>query len=1061
MGDLPPAPWAHPPLSPPRPPPSPLAPEIPHLILGSLRYTLAWDVVASVALLAAWWAWRLDTYWLSRGDGRWRQLWSVWCASGEELASRCGADARDYLVVQRLLLVAVAVVAVPGVLLLLPVAITLGSDWGDGDDESAFARTTVHHLPDRSPYLWCVALTSAVAVAAVHLVADRVERTLVRERYAAGAELASTVAAVTILLRRLPRRVTDRPAALHAALDARYPGRVHAVVVPRDGRGTRLARRLDDARARLVAARRRVTDGAAARGVANAAARAVAAAEDALARYERHASPPPPGCCFAVFRDGDAANSALRALRPTLRGVLVGILAGRILPFRVAKRLAPGFRGGAPVPGWPGGEPSSRSSRVEISDPEISDPRSDSERREAVDSDPRSDSERRESVDSDPRSDPLAPRPAGSRGFGDPGAIASVSLAVGGGAHAWRVDRAPPPSGVLWENVGAASASRLARSVAVDGAVAVGLVFVSSPLAAFGIANEAAKTFAPAADSSAARMSWPAWVAWARGEGAFAGFAFQFLPNLGALVVVYLVIPRVMERATRAERHLTRSGALRSLVTKEFWYFLVNLLLLLALGKAALSAAASRALECRRGRNPADVPDACGRTFVRVLGESFVASSGVSMCGFLFTCCTLGPAWELLSLLAYARGVAAERSRGGGRRWPRNHRSHIGVGSDGNGNGNGSLRDGEDDERRSSERREEPGPGEPRGTPGPGEPRGTPGPGEPRGTPGPGEPRGTPSCTPTPDRDDAIVDDGFMRAFSSPAPPPGPSRRRGVPAPPGSSYRPPFDLPGMHAFNATVFACAMVYASLAPALLVPGVAFFAARFLVHKHNLLALHRANVAGASEGEGSDLFGSGRGDVGGGGGRGGGDALGDHSECSRRNSGIGLDACASATPNASAENASERPGSVPSRRTSDGRLVEAVARAIRASAWLHAAVSAAFLNLRGTRAQSACAAATLVVAVGWTRARAPLRAWNAASVGRRDATFGEGSSVAPEILLQASQYAGPPRDEGDPLRPVSARRVPRRLRGVFRGGDEFGDDDDGGNLRTPLLRGSGEET
>ena len=455
MGDLPPAPWAHPPLSPPRPPPSPLAPEIPHLILGSLRYTLAWDVVASVALLAAWWAWRLDTYWLSRGDGRWRQLWSVWCASGEELASRCGADARDYLVVQRLLLVAVAVVAVPGVLLLLPVAITLGSDWGDGDDESAFARTTVHHLPDRSPYLWCVALTSAVAVAAVHLVADRVERTLVRERYAAGAELASTVAAVTILLRRLPRRVTDRPAALHAALDARYPGRVHAVVVPRDGRGTRLARRLDDARARLVAARRRVTDGAAARGVANAAARAVAAAEDALARYERHASPPSRVLLRGVSRRG-RANSALRALRPTLRGVLVGILAGRILPFRVAKRLAPGFRGGAPVPGWPGGEPSSRSSRVEISDPEISDPRSDSERREAVDSDPRSDSERRESVDSDPRSDPLAPRPAGSRGFGDPGAIASVSLAVGGGGRTRgaSIARAAAVGGVMGERRG-------------------------------------------------------------------------------------------------------------------------------------------------------------------------------------------------------------------------------------------------------------------------------------------------------------------------------------------------------------------------------------------------------------------------------------------------------------------------------------------------------------------------------------------------------------------------------------------------------------------------------
>ena len=1073
MGDLPPAPSAlpswSPPSSPAPAPPSPLAPEIPHLILGSLRYTLAWDAVASVALLAAWWAWRLDTYWLSRGDGRWRQLWAVWRASGEEVASRCGADARDYLVVQRLLLVAVAVVAVPGVLLLLPVAITLGSDWGDGDDESAFARTTVHHLPDRSPYLWCVALVSAVAVAAVHLVADRVERTLVRERYAAGAELASTVAAVSILIRRLPRRVTDRPAALHAALDARYPGRVHAVVVPRDGRETRLARRLDDARARLVAARRR---GGAARGAANAAARAVAAAEDALARYARHASPPPPGCCFAVFRDSDAADSALRALRPTLRGVLVGALAGRILPFRVAKKLAPGFRGGAPIPGWPGGEPRGEPRSAAPDSPDAADP-------DAADP-PRSGPPLRSDSD-----DPLAPRPAGSRGFGDPGAIASVSLAVGGGAHAWRVDRAPPPSGVLWENVGAASASRLARSVAVDGAVAIGLVFVSSPLAAFGIANDAAKTFAPAADPDA--TSWPAWVAWARGGGAAAGFAFQFLPNIGALVVVYLVIPRVMERATRAERHLTRSGALRSLVTKEFWYFLVNLLLLLALGKAALSAAASRALECRRGKNPADVPDACGRTFVRVLGESFVASSGVSMCGFLCTCCTLGPAWELLSLLAYARGAAAERA--GGRRVPRTTpRRRFGAGfgwfgggsdSDGNRNGNGNgngntsgngtlgddatprrardaeegdrrARDGEEDDRSSSDPDPDPDPDPERG-------------------PGPS----SSSYTPKLDRDDdADVDDGFTRAFSSPAPPPGPSRRRrDVPAPLGSSYRPPFDLPGMHAFNATVFACAMVYASLAPALLVPGVAFFAVRFLVHKHNLLALHRANVAGASEGEGSDLFGGGVGGgfgFGGGGGGGGASASGGAS-----GSGVGFDADADADAFAfGVLGSSEGRGSVPSRRVSDGRLVEAVARAIRASAWLHAAVSAAFLNLRGTTAQSACAAATLVVAVGWTRARDAVRAWNATPDVRRDARTGgesRGTEISPEILLQASRYAGPPRDEGDPLRPVAsstprwtrapvARRVPRRPRGGFDDGDD--DDDGGGSLRTPLLAGSGED-
>jgi hypothetical protein len=242
------------------------------------------------------------------------------------------------------------------------------------------------------------------------------------------------------------------------------------------------------------------------------------------------------------------------------------------------------------------------------------------------------------------------------------------------------------------------------------------------------------------------------------------------------------------------------------------------------------------------------------------------------------------------------------------------------------------------------------------------------------------------------------------------------------------------------------------------------VAFFAARFLVHKHNLLALHRANVAGASEGEGSDLFGGGGGFSGGF--RGG--FSGGFSGGSGGASASGGDADAFGVVGVS-----EGRGSVPSRRVSDGRLVEAVARAIRASAWLHAAVSAAFLNLRGTAAQSACAAATLVVAVGWTRARDAVRAWNAAPTVRRDARTAGGSrgtEISPEILLQASRYAGPPRDEGDPLRPVAsstprwtrapvARRVPRRPRGGFDDGDGD-DDDDGGSLRTPLLEDAGED-
>ena len=87
-------------------------------------------------------------------------------------------------------------------------------------------------------------------------------------------------------------------------------------------------------------------------------------------------------------------------------------------------------------------------------------------------------------------------------------------------------------------------------------------------------------------------------------------------------------------------------------MSKEFWFFLINLLLLLALGKAALSATVQQVRQCQWRT----APDACEDRFLRILGDSFVASSAMSICGFLCTCCTLGPAWELLSFLSWLRG---------------------------------------------------------------------------------------------------------------------------------------------------------------------------------------------------------------------------------------------------------------------------------------------------------------------------------------------------------------------------------------------------------------------
>jgi uncharacterized membrane protein YgcG len=505
---------------------------------------------------------------------RCRQLMAVWGASGEEITALCGADARDYLVVQRLILVALTITSVPGLFILLPIAIHLGTDSASGD-ENVFARTTVHHIPNQSPYLWAVVATSAVAVCAVETIADEMQQTLVRMRYA-RAELMASVAGTTVLLRRLPRCVTAAPRALEDALDARFPGRVHAVVVPRDGNEAKLRRKAAKARARLRAARRRaaregilrrngsggggsgggigggrsvVGGGAAAAAVAATYARAVASAEDALAQFKRSGlPPPPPGCAFVVFKDPLTARRALTALTPTWHGAFVSCLRWMHLPFRAAWALGPGFRvdGGSPWGGGGGGRSGSGGGGGggggEIATGAAA--RRDAAAAAAAEAAEVSTSGRAATFDFGGRANAAAANadanaasaaaavPAADDDNDDAGTSRLVtadsvftprpglggmpvatSLAVGAGVHWWRADHAPPPSGVLWDNVGVSATSRVIRLLLVNGAVSLGLIFVSSPLALFSFVNDVARTLNPTMDT------WDEWVRWAQGHG--------------------------------------------------------------------------------------------------------------------------------------------------------------------------------------------------------------------------------------------------------------------------------------------------------------------------------------------------------------------------------------------------------------------------------------------------------------------------------------------------------------------------------------------------------------
>ena len=117
-------------------------------------------------------------------------------------------------------------------------------------------------------------------------------------------------------------------------------------------------------------------------------------------------------------------------------------------------------------------------------------------------------------------------------------------------------------------------------------------------------------------------------------------------------------------------------------------------------------------------------------------------------------------------------------------------------------------------------------------------------------------------------------------------------------------------------------------------MLVPGTAFFAVRYLVHKHNLLCLHLDNVAGAGDG----LFGS-------------------------HDAAVVKDGPAGSPGVAHGAHGGTRTGRV-AKKASDGRLLATVVKIIRVSAFVHAAVMAAFMNLRGTPAQVACADIILCV-------------------------------------------------------------------------------------------------
>jgi hypothetical protein len=528
----------------PLPPSPPPAPPPPGLLQGSVFFTLIFSVCGGLVGFAAFFAtrvgeqrpeWRPPASSAQRSlrasptfRGRVRLLSAALFATDEEVAARSGADARDYIRLQRVCAVILASALAPACLGVLPLVLA------GGGGASGFARTTVANVTHESEpaVLWAITVCAFASTAAVHAGASLMDAHLRRVRHAE-----QSAASVTLLLRGLARsRVADNRATLLALFAERWPGTVHDVHVPRDRRAER-------------ATARQLSRAAGARRV-----RLEARLAALRAREPRGA-----GIAFVVCSSPAHAARLLSALSPLrIRGVLGEMVSAGV------RRALRASRTGAPCALLP-----------------------------------------------------------------------------------WRADWAPPPENLYPHNIGLGPVGRAARTLAVNAVVFAVLACCACPSLVAVVSFDAAATH----NAAAVQQRWLRLLAHVRNAGIVAGALLDWAPNLVTLYIMSNALPALLAWATRLERHLSSGSEARALLIKAAAFNCLNILVLLAFGRAALAALVQRARDCDWARAGGQQ---CTASFLHLLGQLYVTNSAAAVACLLITASTYSLA---LDLLQWRRGL--------------------------------------------------------------------------------------------------------------------------------------------------------------------------------------------------------------------------------------------------------------------------------------------------------------------------------------------------------------------------------------------------------------------
>ncbi|KAG0473161.1 hypothetical protein HPP92_015018 [Vanilla planifolia] len=163
------------------------------------------------------------------------KLLAVYHATASQIALHCGADARQFLGIERSSFIVLASLSVISLVVALPLNLWAG-DVPMGDQ---FTRTTISHIPAGSPLLWFHFFLMFLVVVIAHLGISRMGDYLRNTRFRDGSgnpsdSNFSSIAIFTIMVQGIPKNLAANKLPLEEFFQHRYPGKVYRVIAPFD-----------------------------------------------------------------------------------------------------------------------------------------------------------------------------------------------------------------------------------------------------------------------------------------------------------------------------------------------------------------------------------------------------------------------------------------------------------------------------------------------------------------------------------------------------------------------------------------------------------------------------------------------------------------------------------------------------------------------------------------------------------------------------------------------------------------------------------------------------------